>query len=106
MKDELKLFGLVPLFAVAAALSTAAMWQIYAMTLIEVIPGDRAVLACVVFGLIGPPIVWAAVLLATRSQRKPGLRELRRPAAIGIGIVLATEIGFYVPLGFFAIAFH
>ena len=78
--------------------------QVFAMTLMDVVPSDLAVLACVVFGLIGPPVVWAAVLLATRSQRKPGLRELRRPAAIGIGIVFATEVGFYVPLGFFAIA--
>ena len=104
MKHELKLFGLVPLFAVVGALSTAVMWQVFAMTLMDVVPSDLAVLACVVFGLIGPPVVWAAVLLATRSQRKPGLRELRRPAAIGIGIVFATEVGFYVPLGFFAIA--
>lgn len=106
MKDELKLFGLVPLFAVAGALSTAALWQVFAMTLMEVVPGHLAVLACVVFGLIGPPIVWVAVLLTTRSRRKPALREIRRPAAIGIGIVFATEVGFYVPIGFFAIAFQ
>jgi len=106
MKNELKLFGLVPLFAIAGALSTAAMWRIFAVTLMEAVPGDLTVLACVVFGLIGPLLVWATILLATRSRRKPGLRELRQPAAIGIGRVFATEVGFYIPLGFFAIAFH
>jgi hypothetical protein len=106
MKYELKIFGLVPLFAIAGALSTAVMWRIFAATLMEFVPGDLAVLACVVFGLIGPLAVWAAVLLATRNQRAPGLRAIRQPAAIGIGIVFATEIGFYVPLGFFAIAFQ
>lgn len=106
MKNELKLFGLVPLFATAGALSTAAMWRIFDMTLTELVPGELTVLACVVFGLLGPLLVWATVLLATRSERKPSLREIRQPAAIGIGIVFATELGFYVPLGFFAIAFH
>jgi hypothetical protein len=106
MRDELKLFGLVPLFAIAAALSTAALWRIFAMTLMNVVPGELTVLACVVFGLIGPLLVWATVLLATGSRRGRSVRTLRQPAAIGIGIVLAAEVGFYVPLGLFAIAFH
>ncbi len=106
MIDELKLLGLVPLFGLVGALSTAVMWQVFAATLMDVVPGQLAVLACVVFGLSGPLVVWVSILLATSSQRKPGLRALRRPAAIGIGIVFATELGFYVPLGFFAIAFH
>ena len=106
MKDELKLLGLVSLFSIVGALSTAVMWQVFAATLMDVVPGQLAVLACIAFGLVGPLFVWVVVLLATRSQRSPGLRALRRPAAIGIGLVFATELGFYVPLGFFAIAFH
>jgi hypothetical protein len=106
MKDELKLLGLVPLFGIVGAVSTAVMWQVFAITLMDAVPGEYAVLACVVTGLAGPLLVWALVLLATRTERIPGLRTLRRPASIGIGLVLATELGFYVPLGFFAIAFH
>ena len=106
MKDELKMLGLVPLFGVLGALSTAVMWQAFSIMLMDLIPGQFAVLACVITGLAGPPVVWMLVLLATRTERVPGLRQLRRPAAIGIGLVFATELGFYVPLGFFAIAFH
>ena len=106
MKDELKLLGLVPLFGIAGALSTAAVWRIFAITVMDLVPAEFAVLACVVAGLVGPMVVWGLVLVATGGRRLPGQRALRRPAAIGIGLVLATELGFYVPLGFFAIAFH
>jgi len=106
MKDEFKLLGLVPLFGIAGALSTAAVWRIFAITVMDLVPAEFAVLACVVAGLAGPVVVWALVLLATGIESLPGLSALRRPATIGIGLVLATEIGFYVPLGFFAIAFH
>ena len=106
MKDELKLLGLVPFFGILGAISTAVIWRVFAVTLMDLVPGQFAVLACVVAGLADPVVVWVMVLLATRIERKPGLRVLRRPAAIGIGLVLATELGFYVPLGFFAVAFH
>lgn len=106
MKDELKLLALVPLFGAVGALSTAVMWQLFAIIPMDFVPEKLTVLACVEFGLIGPLVVWATVHLATRSQQKPGLRALRRPAAFGIGIVFATELGFYLPLGFFAIAFQ
>jgi len=106
MKDDLKLLGLVPLFGVVGAFSTAAMWRVFAATLMDSVPGEFAVLACIVAGLVGPLAAWALVLLATRSSGAPQLRPLRRPAGIGFGLVLATEIGFYVPLGFFAVAFH
>jgi len=82
------------------------MWRIFAVTLMDLVPGQFAVLACVLAGLACPVVVWVMVLLATRSQRRPGLREIRRSATIGVGFVFATELGFYLPLGFFAIAFH
>jgi hypothetical protein len=106
MKDELKMFGLVPLFGILGAISTVVMWRVFAITLMDVVPGQLAVLACVVVGLTGPLLLWAMVLLMTGNNREPRLRSFRSPATIGIGLVLATELGFYVPLGFFAIAFQ
>jgi len=42
----------------------------------------------------------------TRGQRTLFASALRRAASAGLGLVLAAELGFYIPLGFFAIAFH
>jgi hypothetical protein len=47
-----------------------------------------------------------AVLIVTRHQRTLFASALRRAASVGLGLVLAAEVGFYIPLGFFAIAFH
>jgi hypothetical protein len=106
MRDELRHFALVPVFGIAGALATAVMWQVFAATWLAQVPPPYEILACVVAGLIGPPSVWALVWLATRGPKRSALRELRPPALVGLGLVLATELAFYLPLGFFAIAMH
>lgn len=105
MKDELKLLGMVPIFGATGALATAAAWQVFAITLMDLVPAKLAVLSCLVAGLAGPIIVWGMVWLATRNLRTPFEVGLRRSAFVGLGLVFAAELGFYIPLGFFAIAF-
>jgi len=105
MKDELKFLGMVPIFGATGALSTAAAWQVFAITLMDLVPARLAVLSCLVAGLAGPLIIWGVVWMATRSARTPLEVGLRRSAFVGLGLVFAAELGFYVPLGFFAIAF-
>jgi hypothetical protein len=50
-------------------------------------------------------IVWLAVFRATRNRTTENMAAVRRAASVGLGLVLAAQLGFYVPLGFFAIAF-
>jgi predicted membrane-bound spermidine synthase len=104
--DEFKFLGLAPLFGVFGALATAAAWQIFAFTLLDQVPAQLEVLSCLVAGLVGPLVVWLAVWIATRRRRSSLAFSLRRSASVGLGLVLAAELGFYIPLGFFAIAFH
>ena len=106
MHDELKFFGLAPLFGVIGALATAAVWHVFAITLLHLVPAQLAVLACLVAGLSGPVAVWATVWISTRRRRTLFTSAIRRAASIGLGLVFAAELGFYIPLGFFAIAFH
>lgn len=106
MKHEFKLLGLTPLFGLAGAAATALVWQIYAVTIIGLVPQQLTLLACFAAGLIGPPIVWAVLWLATRPARRSVWNSLRGPAATGLGLVFATQLAFYIPIGFFTIAFH
>jgi predicted membrane-bound spermidine synthase len=105
MHDELKFFGLAPLFGVVGALATAAVWHLFAITVLELVPAELAVLSCLVAGLGGPVLVWLAVRIGTRYRQTPVASAVRRSASLGLGLVLAAELGFYIPLGFFAIAF-
>lgn len=101
MREDLRLLGLASIFGVAGAAATAAMWQVFAFTLMELTPPPYAVLGCGVSGLVGPLAVGAVVWIATRSTPM-----LRWPAGVGLGMVLAAELAFYLPLGFMAVAFH
>ena len=101
VKEDLKLIYLVPVFGAVGAAATGSMWFLFDRFLAEIIPPAFAVLACVVFGLFGPIIAGLGVWFVTR--RAPAFRW---PAAIGLGMVVATELAFYVPVGFMAIAFH
>lgn len=105
MNDDFRFVALAPLFGVVGALATAAAWHVFAFTLLDLFPAQFAVLACLVAGLAGPLVVWVAVWIATRQRRTLATSALRRAASVGLGLVLAAEIGFYIPLGFFAIAF-
>jgi hypothetical protein len=104
--DELKFLGLAPLFGILGGLATAAAWRVFAITLMDVVPQQLAVLSCLVAGLGGPAIVWMAVWVLTRPQPTLDGSAVRRSASVGIGLVIAAELGFYIPLGFFAIAFQ
>jgi hypothetical protein len=106
MNDDFRFFGLAPLFGAAGALATAAAWHLFAITLLDFVPAQFAVLSCLVAGLVGPMTVWLAVLIVTRRRRGPFASALKRAASVGLGLVLAAELGFYIPLGFFAVAFH
>ena len=106
MNEDFKFFGMAPLFGAIGALATAAAWHVFAITLLDLVPAQLAVLSCLVAGLAGPLVIWMAVLFVIRRQRGPFASSLRRAAAVGLGLVLAAELGFYIPLGFFAIAFH
>lgn len=106
MNDELRFLGLTPLFGVIGALATAAAWHVFAVTLLNLVPAQLAVLSCLVAGLAGPVAVWATVWIMTRRRRTLFASAVQRAASVGLGIVLAAELGFYIPLGFFAIAFH
>ena len=106
MKNELTLLGLAPVFGLAGAAETAVLWQVFAITVMGLVPDQLAVLACFVTGLAGPPIIWAIVWLAARPFRQPVWIALRAPASTGLGLVFATQLAFYIPIGFFTIAFH
>jgi hypothetical protein len=106
MNEDLRFFGLTPLFGVVGALATAAAWHLFTITLLDLIPAQLTVLSCLVAGLAGPMAVWVVVLTIARSRRTHFACALRRAASVGLGLVLAAELGFYIPLGFFAIAFH
>ena len=106
MYDELRFLGLAPLFGILGALSTAIAWQLFAVTMIDLVPGRLEVLACLVAGLLGPVVVWLTVSLMTRIRARQVSSVVRRSASVGLGLVLAAQLGFYIPLGFFAIAFH
>jgi hypothetical protein len=105
MHDELKFFGLAPLFGVLGGLATAAAWQLFAVTILDLVPSHLTVLACLVAGLGGPVVVWLAVWIAIHNRQTPIATAIGRSASVGLGLVLAAEIGFYIPLGFFAIAY-
>lgn len=106
MNDDFRFFGMAPLFGVIGALATAAAWHLFAVTLLDLVPAQFAVLSCLVAGLGGPLLVWFTVLIMTRQRRTLFASVVRRAASVGLGLVLAAELGFYIPLGFFAIAFH
>mgnify|MGYP001824906842 CR=1 FL=1 len=106
MKEEIKLLGLTPLFGLTGAIATALVWHLYAATIIAFVPQQLTLLACFAAGLVGPPIVWAGLWLATRPARRSVWDGLRGPAATGLGLVFATQLAFYIPIGFFTLAFH
>ena len=87
-------------------LGASPVWHVFAITLLDLVPEPLAVLSCLAAGLAGPVSVWALVWISTRRQKALFASGLRRAASVGLGLVLAAEIGFYIPLGFFAIAFH
>jgi predicted membrane-bound spermidine synthase len=105
MYDELKFFGLAPLFGVLGALSTVVAWHLFAVLMIDAVPDQLQVLSCLIVGLVGPVVVWLTVWVMTRIRAKDFSAVIRRSASVGLGLVLAAQVGFYVPLGFFAIAF-
>ena len=105
MKNELKFLGLTPLFGIAGALATAGVWQVYAATFMDLVPPKLAVLSCLVAGLAGPMIIWAILAMITSGRRSPLALALQRSSSLGLGLVVAAELGFYIPLGFFAIAY-
>ena len=105
MHEELKFLGLAPFFGILGALSTAGAWHLFSATLLGLVPAEFAVLSCLVAGLGGPVVVWIAVWIATRHRQNFAISAVRRSASVGLGLVVAVELGFYLPLGFFAIAF-
>jgi hypothetical protein len=106
MHNEFRFLGLAPLFGAVGAMATVAAWHVYAILFLELVPAHLAILWCFLAGLAGPALVWLVVLIATRPGRRTIESTVRRPASVGLGLVIAAELGFYVPLGFIAIAFH
>lgn len=106
MHDELGYLGLAPLFGAAGAMATVAAWHLYAVLFMEMVPTQLALLVCLLVGLAGPTVVLSIVWTATRSGGNPVASAVRRSATLGLGLVVAAELGFYIPLGFFAIAFQ
>lgn len=106
MNDDLKFFALAPLFGILGALSTAVAWQLFAVLMIHVVPDRLQVLSCLMVGLLGPVVVWLTVRIMTRIRRREFSVVVGQSASVGLGLVLAAQLGFYIPLGFFAIAFH
>lgn len=100
MQHDLQILGLVPVFGVIGAAATAGLWHLFAWTLMDLTPPSYAVLGCVLSGLLGPILVGAVVWIASH-----GAQHVRWPAGVGLGLVLATELAFYVPLGFMVVAF-
>ena len=106
MHDELKFLGLTPLFGICGAAAPAVAWQVFAVTLLDAVPAQLAVLSCMIAGLGGPAAIWLIVWIGTQRRQNGSAAAVRQSASVGLGLVLATELGFYIPLGFFAIAFH
>jgi len=103
--DQLRQILLLVAFALAGATSTAAMWLVFSMTLQPVVPGNLATLACLAMGSAGPIVMWFVVYLAVRNRPPQAGRKVLVPATIGLSLALATQLAFYIPLGFFATAF-
>jgi len=106
MRDELTFIGLAPLFGVFGALTTLIAWQFFAITFLDVVPAHLAVLSCLAAGLCGPAVLWMTVSVLTRRHQTRKALQVRRSASLGLGLILSAELGFYIPLGFFAIAFQ
>ena len=105
MHEELKGLGLAPLFGAVGALATVVAWHLFAAMLLGLIPSKLALLWCLIAGLAGPVVVFLAVWIATRRTRTAIASVVRRSASLGLGLVFAAELGFYIPIGVFAIAF-
>ena len=106
MRDDLKLYTLVPVFAAAGGVATGLVWLAFSLTFLPLIADRYAVLACVVVGLLGPFLVWVLVWCWSRGIGHDGGTGILRPAAIGLGLASATELAFYVPIGFLTVAFY
>jgi hypothetical protein len=61
MNDELRFLGMTPLFGLAGALATAVTRHVFAVTLLDIVPAQFAILSCLVAGLGGPAVVWLAL---------------------------------------------
>ena len=101
MNDELKMLALVPIFGVLGASATLVMWWAFDQTLTHYVPPAYATLACVMCGLMGPAAVAGWIWFVTHRDH-----VVRWPAGVGLGLVFAAELAFYLPLGFMAVAFH
>jgi hypothetical protein len=106
VKHDMAFLTMAPAFGAVGALATAAVWQLFAVSLINFVPEQLTVLSCLAAGVAGPLVVWGILLTATRGRSTGMSGALRRAASVGLGLVVAAELGFYIPLGFLAIAFH
>jgi hypothetical protein len=101
MADDLKVLVLVPIFGVVGAAATLGMWWVFDVAIAARVSPAHTTLACIVFGLLGPAAVAGGIWLITKRGQ-----TIRWPAGFGLGMVFATELAFYLPIGFMAVAFH
>ncbi len=105
MPEPVKQLGLMVLFGFAGALATLAAWYSSSGLLSILVPRQLLELSLFAVGLLGPLVVWVAVLVVTQGRSSASLEMLRPTAAAGLAVVAATQLAFYIPLGFMCLAF-
>ncbi|MCP4897259.1 MAG: hypothetical protein GY906_09845 [bacterium] len=106
MPETVKQLGLMVVFGFVGALATLATWHGATGFLSVLVPRQLLELSVFCVGLLGPLVVWTAVLAATRRRSRATLEMVRSTAAAGLAVVAATQLVFYVPLGFMCLAFN
>lgn len=106
MNDDLKIYILVPFFAAVGGVATGLVWLAFSLTILPAVADRYTVLACVLVGLLGPVLVWFLVWGWSRRVARNRRAGILRPASIGLGLATATELAFYVPIGFLTVAFY
>lgn len=106
MAEQLKQLGLMVGFGLLGALATLLSWYAFAEALSRWVPREFLELSVFSVGLLGPLTVWMVVILGTRLRSGSRMELVRVTAGAGLAVVAATQLAFYVPLGFMCLAFH
>jgi hypothetical protein len=102
---ELRQIGLMFVFGLTGAAATVLTWHVFAAIAMPMVRDDLVELACFSSGLAGPLAVLLVVWFVTRNRIAQARKALRWPAVAGLGVVVAAQLAFYIPLGFLCIAY-
>jgi len=95
--EQLRLTGWMTAFGALAVLATGVAWRVAAVTVVPHVDAAGAELAVFVVGLVGPILVVTASWLLARPFA--ACDAVRAAAVAGVGVVIAAQLAFFVPLG-------